>query len=416
MECRHAIPPLRPLDIKRVVHNGAVCFLLRDPLELAGPDPLLAPLAVGPLLALLDGTRDARRIAVELRILHGIEIDVTDVERFVRRLSEACLLEDERAAAARAAALAAYHAAPFRPPALAERVYPADPRALRDSLSSYDGGGTPPRPPDAVAGVISPHIDYQRGGPVYARLWRAAQQAAREAEVVVVFGTDHSGGMGRITLTRQDYATPWGPLPTDTRARDAIAAALGEDAFVEELHHRLEHSIELATVWLHFARDGEPVPLVPVLCGHPGAAMAAGTIGPATPAGRAIAALRAALAGRRVLAIAAADLAHVGPAFGDPSPVGLRGRAIVRAADEELIAAAGLGADAVLRSAGRIGDRFRVCGLAPIACLLELIGPAEPETLDYNQCPADADGGSFVSVAGVILRPITNPQSLTPNT
>jgi hypothetical protein len=77
----------------------------------------------------------------------------------------------------------------------------------------------------------------------------------------------------------------------------------------------------------------------------------------------------------------------------------------VRAADEQLIAAAAAGAPAVLQSAGRIDDRFRICGLAPIACLLELIGPAEPETLIYEQCPADAEGGSFVSVAGVVLRP-----------
>jgi AmmeMemoRadiSam system protein B len=380
-------------------------FMLRDPLELAGPDPLLTPVVLGPLLAMLDGTRDALRIATELRILYGIELHAGDVERFVERLSEACLLEDDVSLAARRQALAEYHAAPFRPPALADRVYPADVQDLDAMCRAFGPDERPPSSqPATIAGVISPHIDYQRGGPVYARLWQAAREAARAAEVVVIFGTDHSGGPDRITLTRQDYATPWGPLPTDAPALDAMAGALGDSAFDEELHHRAEHSIELAAVWLHHARDGAPVALAPVLCGHPGAYMSAGRIAPETPAGRAIAALREALTGRRVLAVAAADLAHVGPAFGDPAPFGPRQRAAVRAADEDLITGAAKGASAVLQSAARIDDRYRICGLAPIACLLELIGPAEPETLVYDQCPADADGGSFVSVAGVLLR------------
>jgi MEMO1 family protein len=401
-----ALPPLRlTLDIQPIRHQGQAYYLLRDRLELAGPQSLMVPVALGPLLAMLDGRRSALRAALELEQQIGMAVDPRDVLRFVRQLSDACLLDDERAAAAGRRALDAYRAAPFRPPALTGGVYPADPELLRRRLSGFGWESATPAATDGIAGVISPHIDYHRGGPVYAMLWRAAQEAARAAEVVVIFGTDHCGGPDRITLSQTDYATPWGRLPTDEAARDAIAAALGDEAYVDELNHRTEHSIELAAVWLHYARDGAPVPLVPVLCGHPGNYMMAGGIRPDTPAGRAIAALRAALAGRRVLAVAAADLAHVGPAFGDPIPFGTAHKEAVRAADEELIAACGEGAAAVLQSAGRIDDRFRICGLTPIACLMELIGPARPETLAYDQCPADEDGGSIVSVAGVLLRP-----------
>jgi AmmeMemoRadiSam system protein B len=224
--------------------------------------------------------------------------------------------------------------------------------------------------------------------------------------VVVIFGTDHSGGYDRMTLSSVDYATPFGRLPTDALSREAIVDALGDDAHADELNHRTEHSIELASVWLHFARGGEPVPIVPVLCGHPANYMAAGQILPETPAGRTIAALRRALVGRRVLAVAAADLAHVGPAFGDPSPFQPAEKAAVQVADEALIAACAGGAGAVLQSAAQVDDQFRICGLAPIACLLELIGPSQPETLAYDQCPADEGAGSIVSIAGVLLRPL----------
>jgi AmmeMemoRadiSam system protein B len=398
------LPPLRfALEVQQAVHEGHAYVLLRDRQELAGTGAVIVPMALAPLLGMLDGHHSALRAAIELEQRLGVPVDPADILRVVRQLSEACVLDDDRARDARDAALAAYRAAPIRTPALTGGVYAADPSLLRRQLAGYGWDGVAPASPDGIAALISPHIDYHRGGPVYARLWRAAQEAVRAAEVVVVFGTDHYGGLDRLTLSHADYATPWGRLPTDTGAYDAVADVLGDDAFIDELNHRTEHSIELAAVWLHYARGGEPVPIVPVLCGHPANYMEAGRIAPDTPAGRAIAALRRSLDGRRVLAVAAADLAHVGPAFGDPERFGPDRKAMVRSADEDLIAACAGGAAGVLASAGRIDDRYRICGLAPIACLLELTGGLVPETIAYDQCPADESAGSIVSVAGVLL-------------
>ncbi len=120
-------------------------------------------------------------------------------------------------------------------------------------------------------GLLSPHIDYGRGGEVYAQIWKRAALAAREAELVILLGTDHYGS-DLFSLTRQNYATPYGVLPTDTEIVDRLAAAIGEDAaYAGELRHRGEHSLELVAVWLHHMRAGKPVPLVPILTGsfHP---------------------------------------------------------------------------------------------------------------------------------------------------
>jgi hypothetical protein len=119
-----------------------------------------------------------------------------------------------------------------------------------------------------------------------------------------------------------------------------------------------------------------------------------------------VGALRDALAGRRVVAVAAADLAHVGPAFGDPEPFSLLAKQRVRLADEDLLAACNGGPEAVLQAVGRIDDRYRICGLSPIALTLAFTGPVIAETTGYDQCPADHDGGSgsIVSIAGVMLR------------
>ena len=41
---------------------------------------------------------------------------------------------------------------------------------------------------------------------------------------------------------------------------------LGEErAFAEELHHKGEHSVELAAVWLHHFLGGRPCSIVPML-------------------------------------------------------------------------------------------------------------------------------------------------------
>jgi AmmeMemoRadiSam system protein B len=400
------LPGLRPLDVRRVAENGAAFFHLHDPLELA-PQQLLVPVHLGPLLALLDGSRTLHRLRVELALRYGLQFESSHLRELIDTLSEACLLEDEVYAAALRRARDALHAAPFRPPALADRVYPSDPVELSALLKGFEEKvEATEAETDGVVALISPHIDYQRGWPVYAKLWRRAAPALRAAEVVVIFGTDHGGSPGTLTLARRPYATPWGVLPGDPDVVDAMAEALGEEAaFAEELHHRAEHSVELAAVWLHHVRGGEPCTVIPVLCGHPQPYMLAGAIPDGEhPTGRALEALRRATAGRRVVAVAAADLAHVGPAFGDPSPFSTIDKHKVRLADDELLSACTEGPEAVLRAVGRIDDRYRICGLSPIAFTLAFTGPAVIETTGYDQCPADEDAGSIVSIAGAILR------------
>ena len=134
---------------------------------------------------------------------------------------------------------------------------------------------------------------------------------------MVIFGTDHAGSAGALTLTRQRYATPWGPFPQDYAVVEGLVAALGEEAaFAEELHHRSEHSIELATVWLHWllreaGRSDDLPPLVPVLCGS----FAPFTHGAADPlADRArVQALAALRGGHRRAAGAGRGVGRLGP-------------------------------------------------------------------------------------------------------
>jgi hypothetical protein len=153
-------------------------------------------------------------------------------------------------------------------------------------------------------------------------------------------------------------------------------------------------------------RNGQPVPTVPILCGHFGAFLE-GRWDPAKhePFTAAVNALRAMMASRRTLVVAAADLAHVGPAFGDPYGLDFVGRAQLRNADERLLRAVHAGDEtAFFEQLKAEGDRRHVCGLPPIYLTLRLLGEVRGEPAGYALCPADPQGVSFVSIAGVILR------------
>lgn len=406
-------PRLRPLDAQWHEDGGQRFLVLRDRLGLS-PEAVLVPPPVALLLSLCDGTRDLATLRAGFELRTGTRVSLAELDQLFAKLDAALLLESPRADEAHEAALEAYRAAPHRPLALADRAYPAAAAELEPILATYVQQGAALSPPPELAasrgaarirGVLTPHIDYQRGGPVYGQVWARARAAAAEAELAIAFGTDHAGSAGTWTLTSQHYATPWGVLPTERDLVSALAAVFGPAAFAEELHHHREHSLELALVWLHYVREGRPLPVVPILCGS----FHEYTQGEADPEtderyAAALDVLREAMATRRTLVVVGADLAHVGPAFGDPVPLGPAERARVRAGDVESLGALCAGDAAGLLAAIRAeGDARRVCGLPPAYFALRLLAPTTGAVVAYDCCPADAQGGSWVTVAGALL-------------
>ncbi len=254
-------------------------------------------------------------------------------------------------------------------------------------------------------GLLSPHIDYGRGGAVYAHAWKRVALAARQAELVILLGTDHYGG-DLFTLTRQNYATPYGVLPTDVALVDQLASVIGEEAaFAGELRHRGEHSLELVAVWLHHMRAGRPVPVVPILTGSFHPFMMNGATPASDPTIAAVLEqLRAAMAGKRTLIVASGDLAHVGPAFGG-APLDGDARRVLRQDDDALIAAMRAGDAARFFGAIRqVQNANNVCGVAPIYLTLRLLGKCRGAQAGYAICPADAENTSVVTVAGMMFK------------
>jgi AmmeMemoRadiSam system protein B len=404
---RAAFPKLRALDIRPYSHQGRDYLLLRDPTRLT-EQTLLVPQPLALVLAFCDGTCDAAGMAAAFQRTYGVEAPVALVQELLARLDEAVMLENERAANTRQQMLAAYRQASHRPAALAGLSYPADPKALWQLLQTYLEGAEDiePRPVDwsKPVGLLSPHIDYPRGGEVYAQVWKRAAQAAREADLVVIFGTDHYG-VDPFTLTRQQYATPYGTLPTAQTLINDLAEVLGEEAaFAGELRHRGEHSLELVAVWLHHLRAGEPVEIAPILVGGLHQYVYNGK----TPASdvqinQVVEVVRAHAQGRRVLVVASGDMAHVGPAFGG-APLDSTGKATIRTADNELIDHMRRGDEAgFFRAIQRVRDRNNVCGVTPIYLTLRTLDHPQGEQVGYAVCPADDQGTSIVTICGMMF-------------
>ena len=236
--------------------------------------------------------------------------------------------------------------------------------------------------------IISPHIDFQRGGPVYTWAYKNLVEQS-DADVFVILGVAHQLCKRRFVLTRKDYATPLGVVPTDGEYVDRLAEAAGSHLFDDEITHRSEHSIEFQAVFLKHVMGERPFAIVPILVGSFHDLMERG-VDPITDpeVSRFIEALRGTerARGRKVAYIGGVDLCHVGPEFGDPDPVDEGFQIRIRSFDHEMLRRA----EAVdpagwFQTAVEVADRWRVCGLAATYTMLHAVGPCRGKLLKYDQ-------------------------------
>lgn len=387
------------------VHQGQQGVILADPLGIVDRT-LFLPAALAPLLPLMDGSRNLGTLRTGFELRTGIPLSPRVIENLILELDASRLLDNAQFAQAVEEATEDYRQAKSRKPIMAGRSCPGDARELASLLQGYiDAAGETPAWSSDVKGIISPHIDFPRGGPVYGKAWAAATPAVKDAELIVILGTDHNGGEGQVTLTRQSYETPWGVVPTEQEVVDKIAALAKEDTvFGGELRHRCEHSVEAALIWAHHLRRDRACRVVPILCGS-FESFIRQNVNPSTSSAvsATINALREAAGRRRTIIVAAADLAHVGPAFGDLLPLDLAARARLEAQDRRLLEILGKAdPEAFLAEVRADGDQRRICGIPPIYIMLEVLAGMKGTVTGYAQCSASEDGTSIVSICGMV--------------
>jgi AmmeMemoRadiSam system protein B len=280
-----------------------------------------------------------------------------------------------------------------RPAHLAGVCYPAQPGELRQLLDRLLARVPAPRGTGDARLLVAPHVDYARGGAGYAHAYR--EIARSRAELFVVFGTAHASPPHPFTLTRRDYATPLGPVPTDRALADRLASELGPELLAAEDCHREEHSVEFQMLWLRHLFPDRAIRALPVLCSG-----LSHLPDPRPTAGPFLESLARAVAGCDVCWVAAADLAHAGPLYGDAGPPAAARLEALAAEDRRTLAFLEAGdAEGFHRDAARDDARRRICGAAPIYAAMRA-SRRGARLLHYQQWSDGTDSVSFAAAAG----------------
>lgn len=385
------------IEILPTYHQGQTVFLLRDRWGISPELVLKGEAAL--ILSLMDGSHDLRDIQVMLMRRGGLAlVGMEELKALVEKLDNHFILDNQRFHLRKKELLEEFRKSSVRAPAHAGSAYPAQPRQLKEYFEGLLG--TPVQnqtlqaeglegPP---AGLVLPHIDLGRGGKCYAKGYDSLKRFMAELDLFVILGTCHLPMEVPICLTSKAFRTPFGEVPCAVELAEQLCKAAGWDLFAEELVHKMEHSVEIQVVLLHYL-GGEHGPffrILPVLLGGFHRAMEKRELPTAEPALRAaITALKEVLGrsgGDRTCVIASADLAHLGPQFGDPAPVSISDLGRIEREDSAMLRWALEGSpDSFYRHVMAEQDRRRICGLPPIYVWLHLMEGRQIKLIDYTQ-------------------------------
>lgn len=388
-------PHVRPFQPVGVERDKQVGVGLRDPMNLTGRMMVVPPQALG-LIHSLQGDQTVEQIA------DATKIPLEQLTQLVANLDESGLLWGptfdrlEREAMDRARAAGAFPASgsKFAGDSHDDASKRMD-ALLKDAEDAELGAD--------VLGIVAPHLDLDRGGTNYAAAYRVVMGAHRPDRVVVL-GTNHFGLGDGVVATRLGQDSPFGIVASDPAMADALESELGDRLFKDEADFLGEHSIQFHIPWI--ARTLPGVPVLAALVPDPMRAMIADDGARATYA-EFRSALKSAVRGLpgRTLIVASADLSHVGPAFGDPGPVGAQVRRQVEEIDRGLLAEYASGdVEAFIQSVRGAGNATRWCSVGNMAATL-FATEGRPELIQYGQSPESLDpqGSALITSAAMAL-------------
>ena len=404
-------PALRPVESIVVPdkQHGRV-LVLRDMQGVTEAHAVVPPVLV-PVVARFNGASTCEESARAASKEIGIAIPVEIVVRLAEELEHGLFLDAGPFRAALARVESEFAQAAVRPASHAGGAYHRERHALenyidRGCIAKANGAAAKAANGVKMVALVAPHIDPWRGAVSYGHAYGALLAGLPpEADTFVLFGTSHAPMRQPFALCRKAFATPLGTVEADLAAIDALAASAdGFDPFADEINHKREHSLEFQVVFLKHVLKDRPGRIVPILAGL-GAQQTTGEHpGQNTQIARFLEGVSDLVESRpgRVVVVAGADLAHVGPRFGDESALGPEQRERLEQADRSSIErATSLDAHGFWEHVASDLEERRICGLAPIWSLLRTVSSdVRGQLLHYEQT-VDVDDGSIVSHAAI---------------
>jgi len=401
-------PKIRSVNVFPAEISGRQMICLRDPLSYSD-QTLLVTESTFFIISLFDGKHSLLDIQVEYMRRYGDLLFRENIAEIVKQLDDYLLLEGERFLLYKGEVEKRFADSPVREPMLAGKSYEFESAKLRDQLASYFvapegpgeiGDGEVTQKP--LMGAIIPHIDYARGGSCYAWAYKEIGESSR-ADTFVILGTLHTEAQIPFILTRKGFSTPLGDLDTDWEFVSALEKGCSFDPFAEEIVHRAEHSLELQMVFLRYVfGNSRPIRVVPILCSsfhefvdNELSPMQDSRISSFLHSLKRAIDLRA----EGTCVLASADLAHMGPRFGDRSPLGEPDWRWIAQEDGRMIEQIGkIDGEAFFEEIRRDRNRRRICGVSAIYALLTTVGASKGRLLKYGQCPDPQGTVTYASI------------------
>jgi MEMO1 family protein len=403
-------PRLRPVEAFPVRMNDQEYVCVRDPETLA-EQPIFLNQALVFLVSRMDGEHTLRDIQAEYFRASGEILPIETLENLVKQLDEQHYLDGPSFRSYYEGLVEEYCIAPSRPARHAGSAYEQNADALASQLQGYfappegPGNNSIPDISRPLRGLISPHIDFTRGGPTYAHAYKALANSPK-SDTYIIFGTCHTPMPQRFSITDKDYETPLGPAQTNKEFIGRLLSRMGNQ-YLDQFSHRAEHSIEFQAVYLRYILRNRPdFTIVPILVNSFHDIYARGGTAADHPEIRkVVAAIRETMeeSQNRICVIAGADLAHVGQRFGDSS--GPTEQSLQRVEREDRIflnLVEQADAEGMFQSIAEDKDRRRVCGYPPIYMTLRCIDQPQGKLLQYRQW-SDMNAGTAVTYAALAL-------------
>ena len=411
-------PRRRPIETFPVQQEGKTFIYLKDPLNLA------RPLGISPAGYFMMSRFDGRHSFVDIQAAYckqfGTLLLSDELKAFIEMLDQHYYLLSERFLKYQRSVIDEFRRQPTRAPAHVGGVYKEDPAQLKSQL---DGFFLPPKGPGlptaekttrAPRAIVAPHIDFHRGGHVYAWAYKTLAESDG-ADLYILLGTSHCGGENPFILTLKDFDTPLGTVKTDKELVNRLQATCSEDLFADEYLHRGEHSLEFQVVFLKYVaqRRAEmmgqrerPFKIVPILVASFHSMVLSRTLPEKNSrVGTFLGALQDLVEreSRPVCFVAGVDLAHVGRQFGDSEPITDDFLKWVESEDRLLVdRLAARDAPGFFNEIAKDQDRRRICGFSPLYSLIHLLDGSRGNHLHYGQA-FTPETGSAVTFTSMIF-------------
>lgn len=400
-------PRLRHVDVFPVHgEQGRQAFGIRDPQHLS--DKVLRLQAEAAYaLQFFDGRNTLPEIQAAYRERYQVEFPLELLDKLCQLLDEGYFLDGDNFERHYQRVAGLFRESPVREAFHAGVSYEEDPAALKQALGGLfappDGPGLPGRrkAERTIPGIVVPHIDLRLGGAAYAWAYKELAEA-EPPELFVILGTGHNATQNPYVLTCKRFATPLGKVPVEAEFIARLEDLHGGELFADELAHRSEHTIEFQVLFIQ-QLFGNAIPIVPVLCSFSYAEPGQGPAGESIE--RFIAGLRTLMAedGRRICLVASADLAHVGPRYGDPEGFDGEALAAVKHADREMLRhVEGVDPEGFRDYLAQENDRRRICGFSPIYTMLRTMQAERGRVVAHDHGEMDPVG-SICSFASIVF-------------